>query len=244
MFYIIPQLGYCKVVSPQIHLHKHPNMKFGILGTGIVGISIATHLLNHGHEVMIGSRERNNEMAAGVISEFPNHASQGNFAETAAFAPVIFHCVMGLYSLDAARMAGPENFENRTVIDLTNPLDFSQGMPPRLTICNDNSSGEMLQQYLPLAKVVKAFNTVPYGVITNPAMINNKNVDMFICGNDDTAKKEVTELIVQEFGWNRENVIDLGELKHARSTEGLLPFVASYAMRFGSFNNMMKMYKA
>jgi 8-hydroxy-5-deazaflavin:NADPH oxidoreductase len=218
-------------------------MKFGVLGTGIVGTSIATHLLSLGHHVMIGSREGKNERAGAIVNEFPGHASQGSFEEAAAFASVIFHCVMGMFSVDAARTVGAETFANRIVIDLTNPLDFSKGMPPRLTICNNDSSGEMLQRYLSTAKVVKAFNTVPYTVITNPAMVNSKNVDMFICGNDDNAKQEVTEIIVQEFGWNRENVIDLGEIKHARSTEGLLPFVASYAMRFGSFNNMMKMHR-
>ena len=219
-------------------------MTFGILGTGIVGTSIASHLLGKGHRVMIGSRSGSNEKAAQLISEFPGLASQGSFSQTAASAPVLLHCVMGIHSLDAARMAGPENFENRIVIDVTNPLDFSMGMPPRLTICNDDSAGESLQRLLPAAKVVKAFNTIPYQVITNPSLINNKNIDMFICGDDAAAKSEVTELIVQEFGWNRENVIDLGEIKHARSTEGLLPFIASYAMRFGSFTNGIKMHRS
>ncbi len=218
-------------------------MKIGILGTGIVGTTIARALLAQGHEILIGSRSGANERAEQVVNEYPGTALQGNFTNAALFGPVIFHCVMGIYSIDAARMAGEENFHNKIVIDLTNPLDFSQGMPPRLTVCNDNSSGEMLQQFLKSAKIVKAFNTVPYVVITNPALVNNKNIDMFICGNDTNAKEEVTELIVREFSWNRENVIDLGEIKHARSTEGLLPFVASYAMRFGSFNNVIKMYR-
>jgi predicted dinucleotide-binding enzyme len=219
------------------------NMKIGILGTGIVGTTLASHLLEKGHQVMMGSRNGSNEGAAKPASKYNGRMLEGTFADAASFGSVVFHCVMGIHSIDAARVLDRQSLTGKTIIDVTNPLDFSFGMPPRLTICNDNSSGEQLQELLPGTNVVKAFNTVPYNRIVNAGMVNNKNVDMFICGNDKTAKEQVTELITREFGWNRENIIDLGEIKHARSTEALLPFFASVAMRFGTFGNMIKIYR-
>ncbi len=219
-------------------------MKVGIFGTGIVGTTIASKLLANSHEVMIGSRSGSSNNLNALLNQYPETCSQGKFQDAAFFGTIIFNCVMGIYSLEAVRKSNEVNFKGKTIVDVTNPLDFSLGMPPRLTVCNDNSAGEMLQQLIPSAKVVKALNTVSYSLMTDPGKINNKNVDIFICGNDDLAKEEVSELLIKEFGWNRENIIDLGDIKHARSTEAYLLLASSLVMKYGTFNTMIKVFRA
>jgi predicted dinucleotide-binding enzyme len=172
-----------------------------------------------------------------------NNSQQGTFSEAAAFGDVVFNCTMGIFSLDALKLAGEENLRNKILIDVANPLDFSRGMPPRLTIGIDNSLGEEIQTLLPETKVVKALNTVNHELMVNPGKVNAGNIDLFICGNDEAAKITVTELLVKEFGWKRECVLDMGEIKHARSTESMLLFIISLTMKYGSFNNGIKVHR-
>lgn len=207
-------------------------MRIGILGTGIVGSTLGQHLTGKGHKIMTGSRT----------------AKQGNsiksFEEAAAFGNLLFNCTRGIASLEAIQMAGIENFKYKILIDIANPVDFSVGMPPRLTICNDHSLGEEIQKLLPKAKVVKALNTVNADIMVNPQIINQGKHDLFICGNDDDAKRTVTEFLIKELGWYRENIIDLGDIVHARTTEAMFLFSISLAMKYGSFHNNIKICRA
>ncbi len=216
-------------------------MNIGILGTGIVGQTLGSGFVANGHKVMIGGRE-----AAGINAvkwAETNNALQGTFSEVAAFADLLFNCTMGIFSLDALKLAGEENLRNKILIDVANPIDFSRGMPPRLTIGNDNSLGEEIQKLLPETKVVKALNTINYELMVNPDQLNNGNIDLFICGNDEAAKITVTELLVKEFAWKRECIVDLGEIKHARSSEAMLAFLISLTMKYGTFRNGIKIHR-
>ncbi len=216
-------------------------MNIGILGTGIVGQTLGSGFVNNGHNVMMGSRD-----AAGANAvkwAETNNSQHGTFSEAAAFADVLFNCTMGIFSLEAIQLAGAENFRNKILIDVANPIDFSLGMPPRLTIGNDNSLGEEIQKLLPNTKVVKALNTINYELMVNPGQLNNGNIDLFICGNDEAAKTIVTELLVKEFAWKRECIVDLGEIKHARSTEAMLSFLISLTMKYGTFRNGIKIHR-
>jgi predicted dinucleotide-binding enzyme len=126
-----------------------------------------------------------------------------------------------MVSLEALGAAGADNVAGKTLVDVSNPLDFSQGMPPTLSVCNDDSIGEQIQRAFPEAKVVKALNTVNAAVMVNPELVPGEH-ELFICGNDDGAKSQVIELL-ESFGWPADRVLDLGDISGARATEMYLP---------------------
>jgi predicted dinucleotide-binding enzyme len=135
-------------------------MKIGILGTGVVGQTIGAKLASLGHEVKLGSRSAANPKALEWARETGNQASVGTFAEAAAHGELVFNCTNGVGALEALRAAGKQNLEGKVLIDTTNPLDFSKGMPPTLFTGSGDSLGEMVQRELPGTKVVKTLNTV------------------------------------------------------------------------------------
>jgi len=196
-------------------------VKAAVLGTGVVGTTIATKLVELGHEVMMGSRSAGNEAATEWAGEAGEGAATGTFAEAAADAEIVFNCTAGTASLEALEMAGADNLAGKTLVDVANPLDFSGGMPPPLSVCNDDSLGERIQAAFPEAKVVKSLNTINNQVMTEPGRLPGAH-NVFVCGEDAGAKAAVTELLV-EFGWPRESVIDLGGIEAARGTEMYLP---------------------
>jgi predicted dinucleotide-binding enzyme len=194
-------------------------MKIGILGTGVVGTTLGAKLLDLRHDVMLGSRSANNDKAAAWVKTHGAAASHGTFADAAAFGDIVFVCTKGDATLDALRMAGPERFSGKVVVDVTNPLDFTRGLPPSLFICNTNSLGEEIQRALPDAFVVKTLNIVNCEVMVNPAKYAPDGT-MFLCGNDMNAKEHVRTLLVQ-FGW--QDILDLGDITGARGMEMMLP---------------------
>jgi 8-hydroxy-5-deazaflavin:NADPH oxidoreductase len=201
-------------------------MKTGVLGTGMVGEMIGTALIQKGHEVMMGSRTTNNEKAAAWAAKNGNKACHGMFEDAAKFGDIIFICVNGSIAADVLQQAGADHFINKVVIDLTNPLDFSNGFPPSLlpNYCNTYSLGEEVQKILPAAKVVKALNTVTASLMINANLVNNGYHNLFICGNDIDAKNTVKHFLADNFNWKPELMIDLGDIKSSRLTEGMIPF--------------------
>lgn len=198
-------------------------MKIGILGTGMVGETIGSALIAKGNEVMMGSRTKDNPKAIAWAEKNGNKASQGSFEDASKFGEVIFNCTKGEFALDVLKMAGANNLANKILIDITNPLDFSKGMPPTLSIVNDNSLGEEIQKLLPETKVVKALNTLTCNLMVNPNLVGGGDHNIFICGNDADAKTKVSDLLSTNFGWKKENIIDLGDITNSRGTEQLLP---------------------
>src|SRR3954454_5663541 len=182
-------------------------MRFGVLGTGMVGRAIAGKLSELGHEVQIGSREAGEDKVA--------------FADAAAFGEVIVNATAGDASLDALNAAGADNLAGKVLIDIANPIDHSQGMPPILTFCNDTSLAEQIQEAFPEAKVVKSLNTVNADVMVDPSKVPGSHT-IFVAGNDDGAKAQVAELL-QSFGWPADEVMDLGDIAAARGLEMYLP---------------------
>ncbi len=195
-------------------------MKIGVLGTGMVGATIATKLIALGQEVMMGSRNAGNEKAVAWAQANGANASQGSFAQAARFGEILFNCTQGTASIEALQSAGADNLKGKILIDVANPLDFSRGMPPTLSVCNTDSLGEQIQRTFPEAKVVKTLNTVNCEVMVNPALVPGEH-DIFVCGNDAEAKARVVEILKQQFGWR--SVIDLGDISAARATEQMLP---------------------
>jgi len=194
-------------------------VRIGILGTGVVGQTIGGKLVALGHEVKLGSRTATNEKAAKWVAQHGASASQGTFAEAASFGEMVFNCTSGTVSLDALRSAGSANLARKVLVDVANPLDFSHGMPPTLSVCNSDSLGEQIQREFPDAKVVKTLNTMNTGVMVSPSSVPGDH-DVFLCGNDADAKSRVSELL-RAFGWR--TIVDLGDISAARGVEMLLP---------------------
>lgn len=190
-----------------------------ILGTGMVGDSIGTKLVSLGYKVMMGSRTADNEKAVAWSNRNGVLSSHGTFADASASGDIIFNCTSGQASLEALQLAGRENLQGKILVDVANPLDFSKGMPPSLSICNTDSLGESIQRQFTDIKVVKALNTTNCQLMVNPGLLKDPG-NLFICGNDSAAKTEVEDLL-KTFGW--EKIIDLGDITAARGTEQLLP---------------------
>ena len=190
-------------------------MKVGVLGSGSVGQTLAAGFAKHGHEVMIGTREK--DKLEKWSRENPK-VRVGDFRETAAFAELIVLAVKGNVGAEALRAAGVQNLSRKTVIDVTNPIADA---PPTNGVLKfftnlDESSMEQLQRQFADARFVKAFNSVGAPRMVNPSYEAGKPT-MFICGNDDAAKKAVTQ-ILDQFGWETE---DMGKAEAARAIEPL-----------------------
>ena len=196
-------------------------MQIGVLGTGMAGQALATKLVELGHEVRMGSRDAANEKARAWAASAGEGASQGTFADAADFGELLLNCTAGAASLEALEQAGDEALRGKVLVDVANPLDFSGGMPPTMTVCNTDSLGEQIQRRFPETRVVKALNTINYEVMVDPAVAPGEH-DLFVCGDDAVAKATVTDLL-ESFGWPRERIIDLGGIDASRGTEMYLP---------------------
>ena len=206
-------------------------MKIGVLGTGIVGSTIASKLVQLGHEVKMGSRTVGNPKATEWANANGSKASKGTFADAATFGEIVFNCTAGSASLEALKLAGKENLKGKVLIDLSNPLDFSHGMPPTFTVCNTDSIGEQIQRAFPDAKVVKALNMVNCNVMVNPSLVHGDH-DILVSGNDTNAKAKVNEILTKWFGWK--SVVDLGDISAAR---GMEMYVALWVRLLGVYQN-------
>lgn len=211
-------------------------MRIGVLGTGMVGETLATRLVELGHDVVMGARSAGNDKAVAWSQRFPELAGQGSFADAAAHGEVVVNATAGVASVEALRAAGADNLAGKTLLDVANPLDFSGGFPPRLSVVNDDSLGEQIQREFPDARVVKALNTMNCQVMVDPARVPGDH-DVLMAGDDEAAKREVTGLL-ESFGWPGEAIHDLGGIGSARGLESYLPLWLSLmgALGTGDFN--------
>jgi predicted dinucleotide-binding enzyme len=201
-------------------------MKIGILGAGPVAQTIGTALVQNGHTVFLGSRSSPNEKVAAWLHQCGGRGKSGSFQEAATFGELLFVCLNGGVAVDVINQTGAESFREKVVIDVTNPLDFSRGMPPTLLppYNNQYSLGEHIQATLPDAFVVKALNTVTARLMVNALLVNDGNHNLFICGNNAEAKNTVKHLLAENFYWKPENIMDMGSIESARLTEAIIPF--------------------
>ena len=197
-------------------------MRIAVLGTGMVGRTIATKLVELGHEVTMGSRDAAGDTVAGWAAENGENARAATFADAAAAGEMVFNATAGTASVNALESAGAESLAGKVLVDVANPLDFSRGMPPRLSVCNDDSLGEQIQRAFPEARVVKTLNTVNAAVMVDPSTLPEPT-DIPICG-EDAAAKEVVAGLLESFGWPADRVLDLGPIASARGMEMYLPF--------------------
>jgi predicted dinucleotide-binding enzyme len=195
-------------------------MKIAVLGTGMVGNTLGAKLVAVGHEVKMGARDAANPKAAAWAQAAGARASHGTFADAARFGEIVINATSGAGTLDALAAAGADALRGKILIDVSNPLDFSKGMPPSLFVCNTDSLGEQVQRAYPDTRVVKSLNTISCIVMVDPGKVAGGNHDVFVSGNDAGAKAEVTEHLRSWFGW--QHVLDLGDITSARGTEAYL----------------------
>jgi 8-hydroxy-5-deazaflavin:NADPH oxidoreductase len=207
-------------------------MQIGILGTGVVGQTLAAALAEKGHTVTIGTRDPAETLAretakppARVTYRDWQRANPSvrlaTFADAARSADVVINATSGVGAMSALEDAGADALGEKILIDASNPLDFSKGMPPTLSVCNTDSLGEQIQRAFPRVRLVKGLNTITAALMVNPGAVNGGDHTLFICGNDADAKATVKRWLGEWFGWR--DILDLGDVTAARGTEMYLP---------------------
>ena len=212
-------------------------MRIGILGSGDVGRALGKGFADLGHEVMLGTRDPNQDKVKTWVAQAGPGARAGTFAEAAAFGEIAVLATLWTGTESALRLAGMEALRGKVVLDATNPLDFSSA-PPQLLIGRTDSAGEQVQRWLPGSHVVKAFNMVGNAHMVKPSFPGGPP-DMFLCGNDAAAKARTTGLL-EELGWS---VIDLGGIEASRYLEPMAMVWILHAIRSQSGNHAFKMLR-
>ncbi len=195
-------------------------MEVGILGSGDVGKRLAGGFATRGHEVILGTRTPGNPELAKWAAGVKGKITVGSFADAARQGQLLVLAIRGEAALAALDAAGKAHFSGKVLIDVTNPLDFSKGMPPSLFMGTNDSLAERVQHAVPSAKVVKAFNTVGNVQMVDPHVKGQGRLELMIAGNDAEAKKQVTE-VAKSFGWS--GTLDVGGIDAARWLEALVP---------------------
>jgi predicted dinucleotide-binding enzyme len=202
-------------------------VKIAILGTGVVGRSLAAGLAAAGHDVAVGTRDPDATLARtepDAMGNPPYHVWAEEhqdialvpYAEAAAHGEVVVNATSGDGALSAIELAGPERLAGSILVDVSNPLDFSAGFPPTLSVKDTDSLAERIQRAAPGAKVVKTLNTVSAAVMVAPGSVAGGDHTIFLSGDDAEAKSTVAALL-KELGWR--DVVDLGDLSTARGQE-------------------------
>lgn len=217
-------------------------MKIGVLGTGPVGQAIADRLAALGHAVVVGTRDPDTTVARTELDTFGNppfrvwlerHPAVQlvTLPQAARHGELVVNATNGAGSLAALETAGEDALRDKVLIDISNPLDFSKGMPPSMTVCNTDSLGEQLQRRFPATRVVKTLNTMNAYLMVEPRRLADGAHTVFVSGNDPAAKARVVDLL-RDIGWTE--IVDLGDITTARGTEMLLPLWARTWMAIGN----------
>jgi hypothetical protein len=191
--------------------------RVGVLGSGEVGRRLAAGFGSRGHDVMIGSRDPAKAELREWLSGEGAGIKAGTFRAAAVHGELLVLAVLGDAAEDAIADAGAENFGGKVIIDAMNPLDFSGGFPPKLSIAGHDSLGERVQRALPDGRVVKAFNTIGNPYFVDPRFSDGEPT-MLIAGDDDAAKRTVGDALA-DFGWS--DVVDIGGIEGSRELEAI-----------------------
>jgi predicted dinucleotide-binding enzyme len=203
-------------------------MRIAVLGTGMVGRALAARLAGLGHDVVVGTRDVQRTLTRTEAHEFgqpPYSAWQREHPEirlvslpdAGAHGEVVLNATNGRNALESLHSVGADVLSGKILLDLALPLDLSNGLPPVLTVANDDSLGEQIQRAFPQTFVVKSLNSVYFEVMIDPARVPGQHT-IFVAGNDAAAKRTVADLL-QQFGWPSDSVFDLGDISGARGAE-------------------------
>ncbi len=204
-------------------------MRIGILGAGRVAQTLASGLAAHDQDVMVGTRSP--AKIRDWASKNPR-VKTGSLSQAATHGELLINALSGGGAIEALKAINEDRLNGKVLIDLANPLDFSHGMPPTLTVCNTDSLGEQIQRLLPGVKVVKTLNTVNSSLMVDPGSVNGGDHTLFLSGNDQAAKQQVAALLKESFGWK--DILDLGDISTARGAEALLLIWVRLMTKFGS----------
>jgi predicted dinucleotide-binding enzyme len=212
-------------------------MRISVLGTGIAGRTLAGALAAAGHDVVVGTRDVAETGARPDVAEWVGDHGDVPLvplADAGAHAEVLVNATNGYGTLAALRGAadGAAGLAGVVVADVSNPLDFSGGFPPTLSVANTDSLGEQLQAAFPDARVVKTLNTVNAQVMVRPGALRGDH-QVFVAGEDAVAKAVVAGLL-GDLGWPSDAVVDLGGIRAARATEMYLPLWLALMGEVGS----------
>jgi predicted dinucleotide-binding enzyme len=213
-------------------------MRIAVLGTGVAGRTVAARLAELGHEVRHGTRDPGATRAREDWSDVPG-TTLATFADAVADADLVVNASNGMASLEVLAAAG-DGLAGVVLLDLANPLDFSQGFPPSLSVCNTDSLAELIQRAHPDARVVKALNTMNASLMVHPGTLADGDHTVFVCGDDEDAKATVTALL-RELGHT--DVLDLGGLDAARGTEMVLPLWVRLMQQLGTVHFQLKVVR-
>ncbi len=208
------------------------DMRIAVLGTGAVGTTVGARLVETGHEVRMGSRSAGNEKAVTWAAALGGAATEGTFADAASWGEVVLNATGGLVSIEALTAAGADNLSGKPLLDLSNPLDFSEGFPPKVVQPDGRSLGEHIAEAFPLARVVKTLNTMNADVMVHPRSLPGAH-SVFVAGEDSDAKAVAAGLL-RGFGWEESEIVDAGGIAAARGLELYLPLWLSLMGSFGS----------
>lgn len=196
----------------------------------MVGQAIAGKLVSLGHDVTVGTRDPHK--LDDWLASVGRKARVGSFADAAASGEVIFNATAGQGALNALTLAGADNLAGKVLVDISNPLDFSQGMPPSLFVSNTDSLGEQIQRAFPEAKVVKTLSTMNANVMINPQLVAGGDHTIFVSGDDAAAKAQVETILRDWFGW--QDIVNLGGIETARAVEMAVPLWVAILMQTGT----------
>lgn len=212
-------------------------MKIAVLGTGVAGRTLALGFQRLGHEVVIGTRDPATTRAR---EDWTIDIELKPYDEVAVDADMVVNVTNGRGSLAALGMVGAETLSGKVIVDVANPLDFSSGFPPTLTVKDTDSLAEQIARAFPGARVVKALNTVTAAVMVDPSRIGDGSTTMFLAGDDASARAAVRELLGQ-LGW--QDVVEFEELSAARAMEMWLPFWVRLVSRLGTADFNLKIVR-
>jgi 8-hydroxy-5-deazaflavin:NADPH oxidoreductase len=208
--------------------------RIGILGSGDVAKQLGKGFAGHGYDVMLGTRDPNKLEA--WKRETRGSVSVGSPAQAALHGPLVIVATRGAATEEVLAKIDPRSFAGKIVLDATNPLDLSHGMPPGLLFGMTDSLGERVQRRLPDAKVVKCFNTVGSPKMVDPKFAQGP-LPMWICGNDPEAKKAV-DGILRELGWA--GALDIGPIDAARWLEAAVPLWVRAGLALNTWEHMLQ----
>ncbi|QYR22713.1 NAD(P)-binding domain-containing protein [Paenibacillus sp. sptzw28] len=212
-------------------------MKIGFIGSGNAAQMLGRSLAKAGHDVKLGARNPDKLNAWLEQQQQDEKVSVGTVQEAAVHGDIVFNATPGTASLEALSEVGSRALQGKVLVDIALPLDFSNG-ELTLAVANTDSLGEQIQRAFPDTKVVKTLNTVSSAIMVNPQSVADGQHDLFVSGNDADAKRIVTALLKESFGW--ESVIDLGDISSARGTEMLLALSSRIYQGRGHMNFNVK----
>ena len=202
-------------------------MKIAVFGTGTVGQAVGGRLAELGHDIVFGTRDPSDTLARAEPDRFGNPPfgvwlgqrpgmELASFADAAGAADLVVNATSGHGTMPALTAAGADSLGSKVILDLANPLDFSQGFPPNLFVKDTDSLAEQIQREFPHARVVKTLNTLTAELMVNPRQLAGGEHTVLVSGDDVAAKQVVTD-ILRSFGWT--DILDLGGLSTARGAE-------------------------